>query len=1164
MENISLEGIVPSNFVHLHLHTQYSLLDGASNISRMISKAVSLGMPAIAMTDHGNMFGVPYFVKEAEAAGIKPIIGCEVYLAKGSRFERKKTAGKQYYHLILLAKNKTGYHNLAKLVSRSFLEGFYYKPRIDKELLEEFSEGLIVSSACLGGEIPQLILEDKLEEAQTAIEWYKGIFGEDFYLELQNHFLPGQQKVNPVLRSLAKKNGIKLIATNDVHFIDRKDREAHTILIKLSTGTTIDVTDDLHYTGEEFLKSEEEMIELFPEDAEAVYNTLEIANKVEEYDIFRDVILPVFELPENFTDQKEYLRYLTFKGAKEKYGIITDEIQERLEHELGIIEDMEFVGYFLIVQDFIRAAKEMGVRVGPGRGSAAGSAVAYAIDITNIDPIKYGLLFERFLNPQRVTMPDVDIDFDDEGREKVLQYVVDKYGKDHVAQLITFGTMGPKTAIRDVARVLRMPISEADKLAKMVPDKAASSFEEAYKESKELREVKEKGTEEQRKVLELAETLEGSVRHTGKHACGIIIGPDVLEEHIPLATAKDAELMVTQYDGKYIESVGMLKMDFLGLKTLSIINDALEIIEDQYGIQLDIDNIPLDDEKTFKIFQDGNTNAIFQFESAGMQKSLKELKPTTFEDLVAMNSLYRPGPMDYIPLYIKRKHGLEEVKSLHPSLDSIVESTYGIMVYQEQIMKAAQVMAGYSLGGADLLRRAMGKKNMEIMEENKRLFVEGSVANGIDEKEAAKVFDVIKEFAKYGFNRSHSAAYALVAFQTAYLKAHYPPALLAATLTHNLKELEKITFYINEAQRMDIPVLGPDINESNMKFTVNKKGEIRFGLVAVKNVGEKAVQSIIDERKRGGEFTSFFDFVKRINLKAVNKRSIESLAKAGAFDSFSLHRAQYFHKENESSPMFLEIAMRYGNQYQAEQKSLQNSLFGDALSELRVDDPTPPQCERWSQSQKLEYEKEVTGFYISGHPLDRYKYVFKHFVNLELSTLKSKKETLVNKTFNVAGMISGVSIRQTKKGDDYGVFTLEDYGQAYDFFLFSEDYLKYRHFLQKGQNIFLTIRVEKSKYNDRINVNIKRILLLSEALDKLLSRIEVTLPLLSIDKEMTSSLYYLIHNNKGEIPVEFKISSTFEKHLSIKMSGDNIGVEPYGFLTALEKQLSLDFILIKK
>ncbi len=1164
MENIGTNIPEMSAFVHLHLHTQYSLLDGASNIKKMIDKAKSLGMPAIAMTDHGNMFGVPYFVNLAEKAGIKPIIGCEVYLAKGSRFDKKKTEGKQYYHLILLAKNKTGYHNLAKLVSRSYLEGFYYKPRIDKDLLQEFSEGLIVSSACLGGEIPQLILQDKLEEAQTAVEWYKNLFGDDFYLELQNHFLPQQQKVNSVLRSLAAKNGIKLIATNDVHFIDRKDREAHTILIKLSTGTTIDVDDDLHYTGEEFLKSEEEMLELFPEDPEAVHNTLEIAGKVEEYNIFRKVILPVFELPEGFDDQKQYLRHLTYEGAKAKYGVLTEEIHNRLEHELDIIEAMGFEGYFLIVQDFIKAAKRMGVRVGPGRGSAAGSAVAYATDITNIDPVKYGLLFERFLNPERVTMPDVDIDFDDEGREKVLQYVVEKYGKDHVAQLITFGTMGPKTAIRDVARVLRMPISEADKLAKMVPDRAASSFEKAYKESKELREVKKSGTQEQKRVLELAETLEGSVRHTGKHACGVIIGPDALEEHIPLATAKDAELMVTQYDGKHIESVGMLKMDFLGLKTLSIINDALEIIEDNYGVNLDIDDIPLDDEKTFKIFQDGNTNGIFQFESAGMQKSLKELKPTTFEDLVAMNSLYRPGPMDYIPLYIKRKHGLEKVESLHPSLDAIVKDTYGIMVYQEQIMKAAQVMAGFTLGGADLLRRAMGKKKMEITEENKRKFVEGSVANGIDEKEAAKVFEVIKEFAKYGFNRSHSAAYALVAFQTAYLKAHYPPALMAATLTHNLKELEKITFYINEAQRLDIPVLGPDINESNMKFSVNKKGEIRFGLVAVKNVGEKAVQSILDERKRGGEFTSFFDFVRRVNLKAVNKRSIESLAKAGAFDSFSIHRAQYFYQENENSPMFLEIAMRYGSQYQAEQSSLQNSLFGNALSELQVDDPTPPQCEEWTQSQKLEFEKEVTGFYISGHPLDKYRYVFEHFVNLSLATLKAKKETLVGKTFHVAGMITAVSVRQTKKGDDFGVFTLEDYGQSYDFFLFSEDFLKHKHFLQKGQNIFLTIRIEKSKYNDRINVNIKRIFLLSEALDKLLSRIEVTLPLLSIDKEMTSALYYLINDNKGDIPVRFRVSSSFEKYFDVKMSGDNVNVEPHGFLSALDKRLSLDFTLIKK
>jgi DNA polymerase-3 subunit alpha len=1166
------EPVRSAQFTHLHLHTQYSLLDGASNIDRMLEKAKKMNMSAIAMTDHGNMFGVPYFVKAAKKAGIKPIIGCEVYIAKDSRFEKKKVEGKHYYHLIILAKNKTGYHNLAKLVSRSFLEGFYYKPRIDKELLEELHEGLIVSSACLGGEIPQLIMQDKLDEAQKAVEWYKTLFGEDYYLELQNHNLPEQHRVNSALKVLGEKNNVKLIATNDVHFINREDREAHKILINLSTGLTLLEEQELiqkgkaklSYTGEEFLKSEEEMLALFADYPEAVANTMEIAAKVEEYNIFRDVILPVFELPQGFEDQKTYLRHLTYEGAKIKYGEITDEITKRLEYELNIIETMGFEGYFLIVQDFIKAAKKMGVKVGPGRGSAAGSAVAYATDITNIDPIKYDLLFERFLNPERVTMPDVDVDFDDDGRDKVLQYVVNKYGKDHVAQLITFGKMGPKTAIRDVARVLSMPIPDADKLAKMIPDTPGMTFKKAYKEAKELADVRKSGTKEQIQVLELAEILEGSVRHTGKHACGVIIGPEALEEHIPLATAKDADLMVTQYDGKFIEDVGMLKMDFLGLKTLSIINDALEIIKKQYGKIIDIDMIPLDDSKTFELFQRGDTTAIFQFESPGMQKNLKELKPTDFEDLVAMNSLYRPGPMDFIPSYIKRKHGVEEIASLDPLVDTVLENTFGIMVYQEQIMKVGQLMGGFTLGQADILRRAMGKKKMDVMETMKLDFIKGAQQKGVEEKKARDVFKVMEKFAEYGFNRSHSAAYALIAYQTAYLKAHYPAALMAATLTHNLKDLDKITFFIKEAQRLDIPVLGPDINESEMKFTVNKKGEIRFGLVAIKNVGEKAVEKILQEKENAGDFQDFFDFVKRVDLKAVNKRSIESLAKAGAFDSFGMHRAQYFYQKDENSPLFLETVMRFGNQYQAEQNSLQNSLFGAALSELKVENPPPPDCSPWSETQKLDFEKQVTGFYISGHPLDKHKYVFDHFVSTDLETLRTRKSSFLNKTVYVAGMITSVSKRYTKKGDKYGVFSLEDFGQKYDFFLFSEEFLKNEHFLTVGQTVFLTLRVVKNKYNENINVNVSRFMLLSEVLDKLTSQIEVLIPLMSINDDMTDRLNRIIRENKGEIPVTFHVYSIFEKHLKVNFLSGNSKVSPFEFLKYLEKDLNLEFRLKKK
>ena len=1171
-KDIPLE-IERSQFVHLHLHTQYSLLDGASNIARLLDKAKRNKMSAVAITDHGNMFGVPDFIRKANEAGIKPIVGCEVYIAIEDRFSKKKINNKHYYHLILLAKNKIGYHNLAKLVSRAYLEGFYYKPRIDKELLKEFSEGLIVSSACLGGEIPQLIMQNRLKEAEEAILWYKSIFKEDYYLELQNHFLQKQQDVNKEILELSAITGVKCIATNDAHFINREDREAHNILIKLSTGSTIRDDEELErqgkkkkllYTGEEYFKTEKEMFALFPNHPEVVSNTLEIADKVEEYSIFRDVILPIFSLPDGFTDPKKYLRHLTYEGAKKKYGEITNDIKERLDYELSIIEGMGFEGYFLIVQDLIKEALKMGVLVGPGRGSAAGSAVAYTTEITNIDPIKYDLLFERFLNPDRVSMPDIDIDFDDEGRDKVLKYVVDKYGKDHVAQMITFGTMGPKTAIRDVGRVLSMPIPDADKLAKMIPETAGTTFTKAYKESQDLSAVRKSGEKEQIKVLSLAETLEGSVRHTGKHACGVIIGPEALENHIPLAIAKDAELMVTQYDGHFVESVGMLKMDFLGLRTLSIINDTLKIIEKNYSKKININEIPLEDKKTFELFQKGQTVGIFQFESPGMQKNLKELKPTNFEDLIAMNSLYRPGPMEFIPSYIKRKHGIEKVEALDPLVDSVLENTFGIMVYQEQIMKVGQLMGGFTLGQADVLRRAMGKKKVKVMEEMKVDFIKGAKEKGVDEKKAKSVFSVMQKFAQYGFNRSHSAAYALIAFQTAYLKAHYPAALIAATLTHNLKDLEKITFFINEAQRMGIPVLGPEINESQMKFSVNKEGEIRFGLAAIKNVGEKAVQKIIEEREKGGDFENFYDFAKRVDLRAVNKRSIESLAKAGAFDSFDFHRAQYFYKIDENSPLFLETVMRFGNQYQTDKSSMQNSLFGDSLSEIQMEDPTPPTCNRWTEMEKLEAEKQVTGFYISGHPLDRYKLVFDNYVTTNLTKLREKRATFVNKTIHVAGMISAASQRYTKKGDRYGVFTLEDFGQSHDFFLFSENFMKYEHFLKEGEKVYLTLRVEKSKYNDNININITRFMILSEVLDKLTSRIDLLIPLMIIDHEFTDKLGIMLEEHKGNVPVRFHIENSFEKIMSVNLFGDNIKVNPSDFLDALSLDLRLDFNLIRK
>ena len=886
---------VMPEFTHLHVHTQYSILDGAANIDKLIAKAKGSGMKALAITDHGNMFGALKFFIAAKQAGIKPIIGCEAYVARTSRLEHKTKKDRSGHHLILLAKNKTGYSNLSRLTSLGYLEGFYYKPRIDKEILEKYSEGLICSTACLGGEVPAALMNGNEDAAEEAIGWFKRVFGEDFYLELQDHGRPEQAAVNEAMIRLAEKHRIKLIATNDVHYIEKEDFEAHKILISLNTGKELENEEGLSYTGEEYLKTPEEMAALFGDVPEALENTGEITAKIEDYDIFRSVILPHFPLPEGFDSEDDYLRHLSFAGAEKLYGEITPGIRERLDFELEVIKNMGFPGYFLIVQDFINKAREMGVTVGPGRGSAAGSAVAYCTGITNIDPIRYNLLFERFLNPERVTMPDIDVDFDDEGRDRVLKYVVEKYGENRVAQIITFGTMAARMAIRDVGRVLKLPLPDTDRLAKLVPEKPGISLRKAFRDVNELADIKSNGPELEKKTLIFAETLEGSARHTGTHACGVIIGSDDLINHVPLSTARDSILPVTQYEGKLVESVGMLKMDFLGLKTLSIIRTALENIRKRHDVEIDIDNLPLDDQKTFELYQRGDTVGTFQFESEGMRSYLKELKPTNIEDLIAMNALYRPGPMEFIPTYIARKHGREKTIYPHPLLEEILKPTFGIMVYQEQIMQTARIMGGFTLGKADLLRRAMGKKKKEIMEQQRALFVEGAGKKGIDKKKAGEIFTIMMEFANYGFNRSHSAAYSMIAYQTAYLKAHYPAEYMAAVLTHNLHDIKKITSFTEESKRRGIPVLGPDINESDLNFTVNARSEIRFGLAAVKNVGESAVKNIISEREANGPFRSIFDFAQRVNLRMVNKRSFEALAMSGAFDGFeNTHRAQYF------------------------------------------------------------------------------------------------------------------------------------------------------------------------------------------------------------------------------------------------------------------------------
>ena len=1148
------------DFTHLHVHTQFSILDGASKISALVEKAEMTGMKSLAITDHGNMFGVPLFMSAARKKGIKPIIGCEVYVAKEDRFKKDGKQNRKSFHLILLAKNKKGYQNLSKLSSKGYLEGFYYNPRVDKELLREHSEGLIASSACLGGEIPSTIRHHGMERTEEVLKEYLEIFGDDFYLELQDHGLPEQKEVNKALVVLAEKYNVKLIATNDVHFINGADYQAHRILICLNTGQDLDDATSLHYTGQEFLKTPDEMASLFESHPEALANTQEIVAKVEDYEITtKEILLPHFPLPEGFESEDDFLRHLTYEGAKRLYPEITPEISNRLDFELNVIREMGFPGYFLIVQDFIAEARRMNVIVGPGRGSAAGSAVAYCTGITNIDPIRYNLLFERFLNPERVTMPDIDVDFDDEGRDGVLDYVVDKYGKDKVAQIVTFGTMAAKSAIRDVARVLKLPLPDADRLAKMIPDRPGVTLSAAYKEVPELAEIKKTGKDLEKKTLVFAETLEGSARHTGTHACGVIIGPDNLVNHIPLSTNKDANLMVTQYDGKLVESVGMLKMDFLGLKTLSIIKDAIVNVKMSYDTDIDIDEIPLDDEQTFQLYQKGETIGTFQFESEGMRTHLKELKPNDIEDLIAMNALYRPGPMQFIEVYIKRKHGQEKVVYPHPMLEEILKPTYGIMVYQEQIMQTAQIMAGFSLGKADILRRAMGKKKIEIMQAQKIEFVEGALKKNIEKEKAEEIFGTMERFAEYGFNRSHSAAYSVIAYQTAYLKAHYPAEYMAAVLTHNLNDIKKITFFIDESKRQNIDVLGPDVNESAFNFTVTREGTIRFGLGAIKGVGEAAVTAIIAEREEGGPFVSIFDMAKRVTLQAVNKSCFEALAKAGAFDSFEgTHRAQFFHRQNSDDSIFLEKVIKHGGNYQDKKNSAQQSLFGED-SQVEVAEPEMPECNPYSKIEQLRNEKDVTGFYISGHPLDDFSLEINNFCDSTLTEVFSDPQKYFHRNLTIAGMITEAQERMTQTGNPFGSFILEDFSDSKKFFLFSEDYLKMKHFLVEGTNVMVKVRVQfRRGGQEQLEVKVLGISLLAEALEKFANSITLTLRSEIVTTSMISVLKKMIKMKKGKCLVKFRIEDPGNKAV-LHMQPRNNAVDPANFIRELNQIPEIDY-----
>ncbi|HEX2533241.1 MAG TPA: DNA polymerase III subunit alpha [Chitinophagaceae bacterium] len=1113
-------------FSHLHCHTQYSLLDGAASIPSLYKKAIREGMPAIAITDHGNMFGAFEFVSEAHkhkndngTLKVKPVVGCEFYVvADRTRKTFSKEQKDERYHQVLLAKNAKGYQNLIKLTSLGYTEGMYSKyPRIDKQLIEQYQEGLIATTCCIGAYVPQTILHESEEKAEAEFKWWFDRFGEDYFIELQRHNMKEQEQINQVLLRFAKKYGVPVIATNDSHYTDQDDYNAHDILLCINTGEKQStpgfddfVNDDLNLKNRRFkfpndqfyFKGVDEMKHLFRDIPEAIDNTNMIVDRVEVLNLKKDILLPAFPIPKEFQihgdsnlDQWEFLKHMTYEGARQRYGELTPAVQERLDFELFTIKTMGFAGYFLIVSDFIKAGRDLGVFVGPGRGSAAGSAVAYCIGITNIDPIKYDLLFERFLNPDRKSMPDIDTDFDDEGRQKVIDYVVKKYGKNQVAQIVTYGTMAAKMSIKDVARVLDLPLVESNALAKLVPEKPGielgrvlkapltsrdgeKSLEEKeglgsddLENVKKLREIYN-GSDIRSQVLHEAERLEGSVRNTGIHAAGIIIAPGDLMNIIPVCTAKDSELLVTQIEGKIIEDAGVIKMDFLGLKTLTIIKNALEMIEQNHGVTIEIDNIPLDDLKTYELYQKGETIATFQFESPGMQKYLKELKPDQFADLIAMNALYRPGPMAYIPQYVDRKHGREEVSYDVPEMAEYLQETYGITVYQEQVMLLAQKLGGFSKGDADVLRKAMGKKDRKTLDKMKGKFIEGATAKGHPKDKLEKIWTDWEAFAQYAFNKSHSTCYAFVAYQTAFLKAHYPAEYMSAVL-NNAGSIEKLTFFMEECKRMGIKVLGPDINESLKGFAVNKAGEIRFGLGGLKGVGEAAVESIIAERQAGGLYKDIFEFIRRINQRTVNKKTLENLAYAGAFDCFpQLHRAQYFCIPAGEQVNGLEKIIKYGNIVQAQTVNASNTLFGDLPAVMDIRPPVIPDCPPFPLTTQLEFEKDVTGIFLSGHPLDHYRFEIRHYGVTNLNDFNEIKEsqTLMQaqggKVFKLLTLVSGANHRLSRQGNKFGIFTVEDYTGKTELMLFGDDYVRYTPYLEQGQAVFICGSFNKRMYKE--------------------------------------------------------------------------------------------------
>ncbi len=1192
-----------SQFVHLHVHSEYSTLDGASKIPSLVDKAIADGMPAVAITDHGNMFGMKEFfnyvckknakhddaikdikkqlkeleeneeneerktqieqlkvkLAETEKKKFKPIIGCEVYVAANTRHEKKGKENASGYHLVLLAKNKTGYHNLIKMVSLGYIEGFYYKPRIDRELLEMYHEGVIASSACLGGEVPQMLMHGTPQEVEEVVLWYKNLFGDDYYLELQRHksndpnsardVYEHQKVVNVQLMELAKKHNIKLIATNDSHFTNEEEAEAHDRLLCISTNADVNDPNRMRYTKQEWFKTQAEMGEIFADVPEVLTNTLEIAGKVEFYDINSLPIMPDFPLPEGFADADDYLKYLTYKGAERHYPELSEEIKERIDFELGTIQRMGYPGYFLIVQDFIAWARDNDVAVGPGRGSAAGSVVAYCLGITDIDPLKYDLLFERFLNPDRISMPDIDIDFDDDGRAKVLEYVENKYGKEKVAHIVTFGTMAAKSAIKDVGRVQKLPLAETDRLSKLIDElpRDKVSIKNAVENIPAMREAAESTDPLMSDTLKYAQMLEGTVRNTGVHACGVVIGKDNLYNYIPISTTYDKEtkqdMLVSQYEGTVIEEVGMLKMDFLGLKTLSIIKDALDNIKRSKGVEVDINTIPIDDVKTYELYSRGETTGTFQFESDGMKKYLRELKPTQFEDLIAMNALYRPGPMDYIPDFIDRKHGRKPITYDIPIMERYLKDTYGITVYQEQVMLLSRLLADFTRGQSDELRKAMGKKLKDKMDALKVKFIDGCKANRYEEKTVIKIWEDWEKFASYAFNKSHATCYSWVAYQTAYLKANYPAEYMAAVLTRNSSDIKEISKFMDECKRMGIQVLSPDVNESYKTFTVNKAGNIRFGLNAIKGMGVNAAENIIQEREENGPFKDIFDFICRVNLSMVNRRTIETLAFSGGFDSFLEIKRHQFQATNKDGQTFVETLLSYGSKKQNDTVGSQ-SLFGAALAESVVT-PEIPRAEEWPILEVLSKEKELIGMYLSSHPLDPYAFEIKQFCNVNLYDLKDM-EPLRGKTVSFAGMVSDVAHQTSKAGKPFGNVTIEDYSDSYRFTLFSKDWVDNTKFFVKGYFLFIKAKIQPRFGKDELEAKVLSIHLLPNIREELVQNVTVKLPVETVTLDLIGAIKNVAKRNPGSTGLRLKLLDAearvaldlFSRNYRINLSND--------------------------